>query len=173
MGLGARIVEKKGRLPHIAWRWDPETDILTGAVKRTAAKGAPGLTGSVELEGGDGSFVLLDVAAGAIRGVEVVVWPDVRTVPGLDGPTDAEHGDVELPGRRSQPAVAAVEVDASLAIDTNTAESVFHVRVGPIRPVTPVRVADGLLVEVDEQQELAGLWLTEVPPFPASPEGEL
>ena len=40
MGLGARIVDKKGRVPHIAWRWDPETDILTGAVKRAAAKGA-------------------------------------------------------------------------------------------------------------------------------------
>jgi hypothetical protein len=173
MGLGARIVEKKGRVPHIAWRWDPETDILTGAVKRSAAKGAPGLNGSVELEGSDGSFVLLDVAGGAIRGVEVVVWPDVRTVPSLAAPGEAKHGDVELPGRRSQPAVAAVEVDASLAIDTNANESVFHVRVGPMRPVTPVRVADGLVVEVDEREELAGLWLTEVPAFPAPPEGEL
>lgn len=172
MGLGARIVEKKGRVPHIAWRWDPETDILTGAVKRSTVKGAPGLNGSVELEGGDGSFVLLDVVAGAIRGVEVVVWPDVRTVASLAAPAEAHHGDVELPGRRSQPSVAAVEVDASLAIDTNANESTFHVRVGAQRPVTAVRVADGLLVEVDEHQELAGLWLTEVPPFPASPEGE-
>ena len=173
MALAARIVEKKGRLPHIAWRWDAETDILTGAVKRPAAKSASGLTGSVELEGGDGSFILLDVVAGTIRGVEVVVWPDVRTVPGLDAPAEAPHGEVELPGRRSQPSVAAVEVDASLAIDTNTSESVFHVRIGPARPAKPVRVADGLLVEVDEQQELTGLWLTEVPPFPATPEGEL
>jgi hypothetical protein len=173
MGLGARIVDKKGRVPHIAWRWDPETDILTGAVKRTAAKGAPGLNGSVELEGGDGSFVLLDVAAGTIRGVEVVVWPDVRTVPDLAAPDGAQHGDVELPGRRSQAPVAAVEVDAALAIDTNATESVFHVRVGPTRPVTPVRVADGLLVEVDEHEELAGLWLTDVPAFPVPPEGDL
>lgn len=170
MGLGARIVDKKGRVPHIAWRWDPETDILTGAVKRSAAKGTPGLNGSVELEGGDGSFVLLDVAGGAIRGVEVVVWPDVRTVPDLAAPSDARHGDVELPGRRSQPSVAAVEVDASLAIDTNSSESVFHVRVGPSRSVTPIQVADGLVVEVDEHEELAGLWLTEVPAFPAAAE---
>jgi len=173
MRLGARIVDKKGRVPHIAWRWDPETDILTGAVKRAVAKGAPGLNGSVELEGGDGSFVLLDVAGGAIRGVEVVVWPDVRTVSGLAAPVEAKHGDVELPGRRSQACVAAVEVDASLAIDTNADESVFHVRIGPSRPAMPVRVADGLVVEVDEQEELAGLWLTEVPAFPAPPGGEL
>jgi len=173
MGLGARIVDRKGRVPHIAWRWDPETDILTGAVKRTAGKGAPGLTGSVELEGSDGSFVLLDVAAGKIRGVEVVVWPDVRTVPTLAPPAEARTGDVELPGRRSQPAVAAVEVDASLAIDTDATESTFHVRVGQARQVTPVRVADGLLVELDEHEELAGLWLTEVPPFPGGDEGAI
>jgi len=170
MGLGARIVDKKGRIPHIAWRWDPETDILTGTVKRQAAKEPAGLNGSVELEGGDGSFVLLDVSGGAIRGVEVVVWPDVRTVPDLTAPADARHGDVELPGRRSQPSVAAVEVDASLAIDTNASESVFHVRVGPARTVTPIQVADGLLVEVDERAELAGLWLTDVPAFPAAAE---
>lgn len=170
MGLVARIVDKKGRVPHIAWRWDPETDILTGAVKRAAVKGTPGLNGSVELEGGDGSFVLLDVAGGAIRGVEVVVWPDVRTVPELAAPADARRGDVEVPGRRSQQSVAAVEVDASLAIDTNSSESVFHVRVGPPRSVTPIQVADGLLVEVDEHDELAGLWLTDVPAFPAPAE---
>jgi len=166
MGLGARIVERKGRTPHIAWRWDPETDILTGAVKRTAGKDAPGLTGSVELEGSDGSFVLLDVHGGKIRGVEVVVWPDVRTVPGLVPPDGAKPGDVELPGRRSQPAVAAVEVDASLSIDADPDESVFHVRVGPVRPVTSVRVADGLAVDVDEEEEVAALWLSLVPPFP-------
>jgi len=173
MGLGARIVARKGRTPHITWRWDPETDILTGAVKRAAKQGAPGLTGSVDLEGADGSFVLLDVAAGAIRGVEIVVWPDVQTTPSLAPPADAANGDVELPGRRSQPSVAAVEVDTPLSIATNAAESVFHVRVGPTRPERHVRVADGLIVEVDEHDELAGLWLSDVPPFPAGAEADL
>ena len=173
MGLGARIVERKGRTPHISWRWDPETDILTGAMRRSGKGVAPGLTGSVELEGADGSFVLLDVVAGTICGVEVVVWPDVKTVADLAPPDQAGRGDVELPGRRSQPTVAAVEVDAALSIDTNASESVFHVRVGPARPVSPVRVADGLVVEVDEHEELAGLWLSDVPPFPAGAEGDL
>lgn len=172
MGLGARIIEKKGRLPHVAWRWDPETDILTGAVKRTIKKGAPGLTGSVELEGADGSFILLDVAAGLIRGVEVVVWPDVETLQVLTLPAAAQQGDVELPMRRTQPTVSAVEVDTGLAIDTNADESVFHVRLSTARPLTPVLVADGLIAEVDEHGELAGLWLTGVPAFPALPEGD-
>jgi hypothetical protein len=168
MGLSARVVERRGHVPHISYRWDPETDILTGAIKSGAkAKQAGGLTGSVELEGVDGSFILLDVAGGAIRGVEVVVWPDVRTVGTLRPPLDARDADVQLPTRRSQPSVAAVEVDTALTIETNATESVFHVRVGPARRIEVVRVADGLLVEVDEQSELAGLWLTDVPPFPA------
>jgi hypothetical protein len=173
MGLAAKIIDKKGRVPHNAWRWDAETDILTGAVKRTVKKGAPGLTGSVELEGADGSFILLDVVAGLIRGVEVVVWPDVNTVPALSPPASPKQGDVDLPTRRSQPAVAAVEVDTILAIDTNTDESVFHVRLSAQRTVTAVQVADGLIAEVDEHEELAGLWLTGVPAFPALPEEDL
>jgi hypothetical protein len=165
MGLGARVVERQGRVPRISYRWDPETDILTGSIKGAKKEGA-GLTGSVELEGSDGSFILLDVSGGAIRGVEVVVWPDVRTVAGLAPPAAVADGDVMLPTRRSQPSVAAVEVDAALSIETNPSESVFHVRVGPARHIGVVRVADGLLVEVDDRQEVAGLWLTDVPPFP-------
>src|SRR5882724_2263520 len=111
MGLGAKLVERRGKPPRMAYRWDPETDILTGSVKGSAKDGGDGLTGSVELEGSDGSFILLDVSGGAIRGVEVVVWPDVRTVGSLAPPDRAEEGDVVLPGRRSQPSVAAVEVD--------------------------------------------------------------
>jgi hypothetical protein len=166
MGLGARIVERGGELPRIHYKWDPETDILTGAVQAPRKDGSAGLTGSVELEGSDGSFILLDVVGGSIRGIEVVVWPDVRTLATLHVPTDVKDGDVALPTRRSQPQIAAVEVDATIAIETNPSESVFHVRVGPARRLDVVRVADGLLIEVDDRSELAGMWLTGVPPFP-------
>jgi hypothetical protein len=165
MGLAGRVVERSGKLPHISYKWDAETDILTGSIK-SGRKKAGGLTGSVELEGSDGSFILLDVSGGGICSVEVVVWPDVRTAP-LAAPTQVEDSDVQLPGRRSQPSVAAVEVDTALTNETNAAESVFHVRLGPARRAKAVRVADGLLVEVDERDELAGLWLLDVPPFPA------
>ena len=166
MGLGARLVGRRGKAPRMNYRWDAETDILTGTVKSGARDKGEGLTGSVELEGSDGSFILLDVAGGAIRGVEVVVWPDVRTVGSLKAPEEVHEGDVVLPGRRSQPSVAAVEVDTPLTIETNPAESVFRVRVGKVRKAVPVRVADGLLVELDDREELAGLWLVGVPPFP-------
>ncbi len=170
MGLGGRVVERTGRAPHISFRWDAETDILTGTIK-SARRADEGLTGSVELEGSDGSFVLLDVVGGAIRGVEVVVWPDVKTAPALAAPSAVEEADLTLSGRRSQPSVAAVEVDTALTIETNAAESVFHVRLGggggPARRARVIRVADGLLVEMDEHNEVTGLWLLDVPPFPA------
>jgi len=72
MGLAGRVVERTGRIPHISYKWDAETDILTGAIKSSRKK-VGGLTGSVELEGSDGSFILLDVAGGAIWGTIMVM----------------------------------------------------------------------------------------------------
>ena len=169
MGLAATIVERKGKAPKFTYRWDAETDILTGAIKGAAKDEAAdaGLTGSIELEGVDGSFVLLDISGGSIRGVEVVVWPDVRTVASLAPPAEISDADVHLPNRRSQPSISAIEVDTPLTIETNGAETVFRVRVGVSRKVETVRVAEGLLVELDEKKELAGLWLVGVPPFPS------
>jgi hypothetical protein len=149
----------------VTYRWDPETDILA-----VACKGGPkgnGMNGTVDLEGGDGSFVIIDVAGGALRGLDVVTWPeDVRSVASLAPPDATKEGQVTFPSRRSQPGVAAVELDTALTVEKNPAESVFHIRVGRQRPATIVRVADHLLVEIDKQSRIAGLWLLEVPPFP-------
>jgi hypothetical protein len=165
MHFEARIVPLNGKLPKVTYRWDPETDILT-----VACKGVPkgnGMNGTVDLEGSDGSFVVIDVAGGAMRGVDVVTWPDdVRTVASLQAPDASKEGQVTFPNRRSQPDVAAVELDTSLTVDKNPTESVFHIRVGRQRPATVVRVADHMLVEIDKQSRIAGLWLLEVPPFP-------
>src|SRR5258706_2553772 len=165
MHVEARIEPLNGKLPKVTYRWDPETDILT-----VACKGVPkgnGMNGTVDLEGGDGSFVVIDVAGGALRGVDVVTWPDdVRTVASLVPPEASKEGQVTFPQRRSQPDVAAVELDTALTVDKNETESVFHIRVGSKRAATVVRVADHMLVEVDKQSRIAGLWLLEVPPFP-------
>jgi hypothetical protein len=168
MHFETRIEPLRGKLPKVTYRWDPETDILTVACKGagSAAKGN-GMNGTVDLEGGDGAFVVIDVASGAMRGLDVVTWPDdVRTVASLEPPEVDREGQVLFPDRRSQPGVAAVEVDTALIVDKNSQESTFHIRLGGKRPVTVVRVGDHLLVEVDKQARLAGLWLLEVPPFP-------
>src|SRR3989442_451804 len=62
MSFETRIEPLDGRLPKVSYRWDPETDILSVACKGVAK--ASGLNGTVDLEGDDGSFVLLDVAGG-------------------------------------------------------------------------------------------------------------
>jgi hypothetical protein len=165
MQFQAKIEPLDGKLPKVSYRWDPETDILSATCKGVPK--ASGMDGSVDLEGSDGSFVLLDVAGGLLRGLDVVTWPDdIRTVDHLAAPAAAHDARVLFPSRRSQPSVAAVEVDTALTVEKNPAESVIHIRVGRSRPLSVVRVADLLLVEVDKQSHLAGLWLLEVPPFP-------
>ncbi|PYO75775.1 MAG: hypothetical protein DMD67_10535 [Gemmatimonadetes bacterium] len=148
MQFEARIEPLDGKLPKVTYRWDPETDILS-----VACKGA--------------SFVVIDVAGGCLRGVDVVTWPDdIRTRDDLAIPDTAKEGRVVFPSRKSHPGVAAVEVDTALTVEKNQSESVLHIRVGRQRAATVVRVADRLLVDVDKNSRLAGLWFLDVPPFP-------
>ncbi|MDH3455733.1 MAG: hypothetical protein OER90_02730 [Gemmatimonadota bacterium] len=162
--LGARIEPLDGPLPRMDFHWDAETEILSG----TAAdvQGERGLTGSIELEDARGAVVTLDFAGGAMRGVEVVVWPAGRTDERLHPPTPASTGRFVVPGRPSQPGVAVVEVDIALAVESSRDESVMHLRVGPRRGSTAVQLAENLLIEVDAEGEITGFWLLEVPAFP-------
>jgi len=165
MTFEARIEPLDGKLPKISYRWDPDTDILSVACKGGGK--AAGLNGTVDLEGSDGSFVVIDVASGCMRGVDVVAWPDdIRTVDALAVPAPQREARVVFPSRNSQSGVAAVELDTALTVEKNQTESVFHIRVGRSRPAAVVRAADRLLVEVDRHSRLAGLWFLDVPPFP-------
>lgn len=164
MALSAHVEPLSGKLPRIAFKWDPETEILSGHF--SGADRSTGLTGTVELEGNDGSFAVLDVASGILRGLEVVVWPPTTVVPDLKPPTPATRGRLSLPSRVSQPGIAAVELETSLLAEKSADESVIHLRVGPRRKVTAVQLADQLILEVDEADEIAGFWLLGVPPFP-------
>jgi hypothetical protein len=163
MSMDARIEPLSGALPSINWRWDPETDILSGAFKGNRKSG--GLTGSVELTDAEGSVAVLDVNNGVICGLDVVVWPEVIAVAELKVPAKLTDGRVVLPARPSRPGVASVEVDTTLSVRTNATESVFHLQIGPRRAVEGVRAADNFYVEVDQHGGLAGFWLTNVPAF--------
>ena len=163
-GMAARIEPLSGPLPTIAWRWDPETDILSGAFKWTGKTG--GLTGSVELTDAEGSVAVLDVNSGVVCGIDVVVWPEVSTRTDSQVPAEATEGRVVLPPS-GRAAVASVEVDTSLTVETNGAESTFHLLIGTRRPAQLVRSADNFYIEVDQQGGLAGFWMTNVPPFTA------
>ena len=167
MAFAAKVEKLDGKLPHITYRWDPETEILSGQFK---GSGKGGLTGSVELEGAEGSFVVLDVAGGIVRGLEVVVWPETTIVQDLAPPAPQTKGQLMMPSRQSQPGIAAVEVETPLSAEKRPDESVIHLRVGPRRRVEVVQLADGLIAEVDREGTIAGLWLSNVPPFPQQPD---
>jgi hypothetical protein len=158
MNIDTRVEPLEGRLPTVEWRWDVETDILSGGPRAWASG-----RGSVELS--DEGSVVLDVAGGVLCGLDVVVWPEVDTVPGLAPPAGARSGRVVLPTKSARQVVSAVEVDTTLSVSATPDEKVVHLRIGGRRDVEVVRVADHLLVELDHKRRLAGFWLTEVPPF--------
>jgi hypothetical protein len=164
MSLEARVEPITGRVPSLRWSWDTETDILSGSFKSTG--NSTGLTGTVELTDDVGSVAVLDVAGGVLRGIDIVVWPEVASQSTLTPPAPSRDGRVLLPSRASQPGIASLEMDTTLSMSTDAAQQIFHLRIGGRQPVQVVRIADRCLVEVDQRSRLAGLWLLDVPPFP-------
>ena len=151
----------------VEYRWDPDTEILSAQVTPRAT--GKGMSGSVELEGSDGSWLILDVAAGRINGVEVAVWPEVQKRSSLAPPGRVEDGRIRVPARKSQGAatVAAVEVETALRAEADADERVFHFTLGKSQKTRTIRLARDLLLDVDDSGHLAGLWMLNVPPFPA------
>ena len=164
MKIPIRIEPAQEPVPAVEYRWDPDTEILSAQVQPRSA--ANGLSGSVELEGSDGSWLILDVAAGRINGVEVAVWPEVLKRKSLQPPGKIEEVRVSVPSRPSQPGIAAIEVEVPLMAEADEAEQVFHFRLGTAKQARTLRLARDLLLDVDSSDHLVGLWMLNVPPFP-------
>jgi hypothetical protein len=162
--IAVRLDPPTGAPPEVAYRWDPDTEILSAQLSQNGS--GDGMSGSVGLEGSDGSWVILDVADGRINGVEVAVWPDVQTRPGFAPPTKVEDAHVVLPARTSQPSIASLESTTRLTAEADAAERNFHFRVGSGRGARTVRLARDLLLDVDDKSHISGLWLLNVPPSP-------
>ena len=162
--LGPRFTVERlaGALPAISWRWDPETDILSGTFR---SSGNSRLDGTIELTDAEGAIAVLDVADGAVAGLDVVVWPEVTSSRSLALPSVVESGRVVLRGPRAD-RTTSVEIEATLTIRTNPGESIYHLKLGGLPAARAVRVADQLLVELDAEDGLVGCWLLGVPPFP-------
>jgi len=156
-------LEPAASVPSVEYRWDADTEILTARLRGTS--GRAGMSGSVELEGSDGSWLILDVASGCIDGVEVAVWPDVHKRRGL-APPAAEDARVVVPANGDGREIAAVEVETRLLAEADDTQRVIHFRLGAPRPVKTVRLGHDLLLDVDPQSRIAGLWLLNVPPSP-------
>ena len=153
--------------PSVEYRWDPDTEILSAQLSPRSS--GNGLSGSVELEGADGSWLILDVNAGRINGVEVAVWPDVQKRHSLQPPGKVEDAQVTVPARRSKPGLAAVEVETPLLAEADSDERVFHFTLGKPKNTRTVRLGRDLLADLDASNNLVGIWFLNVPPFPAAP----
>jgi hypothetical protein len=152
--------------PRVEYRWDADTEILSAQLRPASA--GIGMSGSVGLEGRDGSWVILDVASGRIAGVEVAVWPDVRRRATFAAPTVVEDADVLLPARRSQPEIASIETCGRLVAESDGDGRTIHFRLGAAVGARTVRIARDLLLDVDEANHISGLWLLNVPPAPVA-----
>ena len=168
MQIAVQVEPERNALAGVEYRWDEDTDILTATLRGGSA--SEGMSGSVEIGGADGSWLIFDVVNGSIAGVEVAVWPDVRKLGTLTPPAATEDARLRVPPRRSQPGVAAVEVDTALLAEADAKESTIHFRLGGVKAARTVRIAKDMLVELDENGAIAGVWMLNVPPFPA---GEL
>jgi hypothetical protein len=161
MALDVHVLPAHGAAPRVEWRWDAETDILSGAFMPGTLQS--GFNGPIELNDEDGSVAVLDVAGGVLCGLDLVVWPDVVVLEGLAAPVEARDAMVIVPSRTARRASAATEFDTTLSLAADPAQRTLHLRIGTRRPVEPVRIGDKLLAEVDASQRLAGFWLEQVP----------
>lgn len=168
MSLNVRVEEiEESELLPVDYRWDADTDILSASLRPAGV--SEGLSGSMDIEGADGAWLMLELKGGRLAAVEVAVWPDVRIVEPLKLPAIAGSARLQVPSRDSQPGLAALEVDTAIQAVADRAERTIHFRIGPQRPSRALRVARDLLVEIDTRSRIAGLWLLNVPPFPATP----
>jgi hypothetical protein len=160
--VAVRVEPLNAAPSEVEYRWDTDTDILTANLRvRSVSEGA---SGSVEIEGLDGSWLILDLNGGAVQGVEVAVWPEVRKRPALAAPTEVSEGRIMVGGNDN--GIAAIEMNTALLAEADEGEKTIHFRLGAIRQTKTVRIARDILIDVDGRDRIAGVWLLSVPPFP-------
>ncbi|HEX9692892.1 MAG TPA: hypothetical protein VGA22_12425 [Gemmatimonadales bacterium] len=163
MRIGGHLTTLDSVLQRVTYRWDTETDILSGSLP--TPEGGRGFTGSIELEDAQGAVVTLDLQQGALAALEVVVWPERTERPGLLPPEPRRTAAFTVPARPSQPGIGVMEVDVRMRVETSEDESVIHVALSGGTRQEAVALAENLLIELDGQGELVGFWLLDVPPF--------
>jgi hypothetical protein len=162
VSIAVRVEPVDGTPCDVDYRWDTDTDILTANLRTRVV--SEGTSGSVEIEGTDGSWLILDLNGGSVHGVEVAVWPEVRKRASLSPPGEITDGRVMFGGEGN--GIASIEMNTALAAEADEAERTIHFRLGPSRQAKTVRIARDILIDIDGRDRIAGVWLLGVPPFP-------
>lgn len=157
-----RIEPPQTPTPVLRWKWDDETDILSGVVP--APPDARGLTTSLEITDAAGSVIVVDVTRGLLCGLDMVVWPDVDVDASVKLPAAVADGSLVL-SVDEEDAVPAIDVEGTITVRASFDETLYHVRLGDAASARRLRIADQLVVELDAEGALAGFWLIGVPPY--------
>jgi hypothetical protein len=165
VNIAVQLEPRTDKAPKVKYTWDSDTEILSAHLRPGSE--ASGLSGSVGLEGSDGSWVILDVNGGRINAVEVAVWPEVQQRSALDVPKKVEEAAVLIPAARSSREIRSLEVATSLTAESDPSKSTFHFKLGKPSKTRAIRLAADILLDVDAQNRVAGLWLLNVPPCPS------
>jgi hypothetical protein len=144
----------------VDYRWDAATSILSARIGAGQGGGS-----MVAVEGRDGSWLTLDVAGGALAGIEVAVWPRVRHLGQVAPPPDIRDAAISVGGD----ADGFGHASTPITVDADPGERTFHFRLAPATPTRTLRIARDVLIDVDHRSRLAGLWLLNVPPCPCPP----
>jgi hypothetical protein len=160
-----QVEATKGEPATVEYRWDTDTAILIANFPN-GSTAAAGMSGSIEISGTDGSWLILDVQGGYLEGVEVAVWPEVTRVPALRPPAGVASGRVRVSAERQEPGVALLQMETTLAAEADQDETVVHFKVGSGDPARTLRVARDVLVDLGDGEAINGIWLLNVPRFP-------
>jgi hypothetical protein len=161
MPVPTAIEQAKRPLPAFDFHWDSETEILAGRHALPVPEGETAI--AWELEGPDGAVVVLETVGGTLCGIEVVVWPDVERAPSLVAPHDAPAARVGLtPPKHAK--VGVVEIETAISAAAPQSETLIHLSLGAPR-TRSVRLAENVIVDLDAEGRLAGLWLQNLPLF--------
>jgi hypothetical protein len=164
MKIVVELESRSDKVPKVSYRWDADTEILSANLK-PAADGT-GLSGSVGIEGVDGSWLILDVNGGRINAVEVAVWPEIQERTSLPVPTKVEEAAVLIPAK-SPKELRTLEVATHVSAEADQHGKTFHFRIGQPAETRSVRLASDILLDIDGDNRVAGLWLLNVPPCPS------
>lgn len=165
VNIAVQLEPRADKAPKVKYTWDSDTEILSAHLRPGSE--SSGLSGSVGLEGSDGSWVILDVNGGRINAVEVAVWPEVQTRSTLAVPSSVEDAAVLIPAARSSREIRSLEVATNLTAEADAAKKTIHFRLGRPAETRAIRLATDILLDVDPQNRVAGLWLLNVPPCPS------
>ena len=164
MTLVTEVVPLQSNLPRVEFRWDFDTEILSGRLSGASTDHES--QSVIQMGGPGGSFMSLGLAGPVVTGLEVVVWPQSESVTKLAPPASKQQGQLKIYPDADERTKGVVELKVPLGCEKNSDKSIIHIVVGNPRTVESITVADNLLAEVDSDGHLAGFWLIDVPPFP-------